>query len=93
MAATGQRSRIGATSAVAPRSSLCPCYTSRNPQLLRTLHLRRQPILHCENRLAAVSPNYGRAFFGWGFAIFFCVFWGIAGFRGILQHPQKAWIP
>jgi hypothetical protein len=21
--------------------------------------------------------------------MFFCVFWGIAGFRGILQHPQK----
>lgn len=36
------------------------------------------------------SPrSYGRAFFGWGFAILFCVFWGIAGFRGILQHPQK----
>jgi hypothetical protein len=36
------------------------------------------------------SPrNYVRAFLGWGFAIFFCVFWGIAGFRGILQHPQK----
>ena len=36
------------------------------------------------------SPrNYGRAFFGWGFAVFFCVFWGIAGLRGILQHPQK----
>jgi len=33
--------------------------------------------------------NYGRACFGWGFAIFFCVFWGIAGFRGMLQHPQK----
>lgn len=41
----------------------------------------------------AASPptprNYGRAFFGWGFAILFCVFWGVAGFRGILQHPQK----
>ena len=36
------------------------------------------------------SPrNYVRALFGWGFAIFFCVFWGIAGFRGMLQHPQK----
>lgn len=36
------------------------------------------------------SPrNYVRALFGWGFAIFFCVFWGIAGFRGTLQHPQK----
>ena len=36
------------------------------------------------------SPrNYVRALFGWGFAMFFCVFWGIAGFRGILQHPQK----
>jgi predicted RNA-binding Zn-ribbon protein involved in translation (DUF1610 family) len=34
--------------------------------------------------------NYGRAFFGWGFAIFFCVFWVIAGFRGMLQHPPKA---
>ena len=41
----------------------------------------------------AASPpsprNYGRAFFGWGFAILFCVFWGIAGLRGMLQHPQK----
>jgi len=36
------------------------------------------------------SPrNYVRALFGWGFAMFFCVFWGIAGFRGILQHPQE----
>ncbi len=36
------------------------------------------------------SPrNYVRALLGWGFAIFFCVFWGIAGFRGILQHPRK----
>ena len=36
------------------------------------------------------SPrNHVRALFGWGFAIFFCVFWGIAGFRGILQHPRK----
>ena len=31
------------------------------------------------------SPrNYVRALFGWGFAMFFCVFGGIAGFRGIL---------
>jgi hypothetical protein len=41
----------------------------------------------------AASPpsprNYVRALFGWGFAMFFCVFWGIAGFRGILQHPQE----
>ena len=41
----------------------------------------------------AASPpsprNHVRPLFGWGFAIFFCVFWGIAGFRGILQHPQK----
>lgn len=36
------------------------------------------------------SPrNYVRALLGWGFAIFFCVFWGIAGFRGILQHPRE----
>ena len=39
----------------------------------------------------AASPpsprNYVRALFGWGFAMFFCVFWGIAGFRGILHVP------
>jgi predicted RNA-binding Zn-ribbon protein involved in translation (DUF1610 family) len=34
--------------------------------------------------------SYLRAFLGWGFTIFFCVFWGSAGFRAIIQHPEKA---
>jgi len=59
MAATGQVMAYRCEQCGSPRSSLCPSYTSRDSELLWTLHLWRQPVLYCE---AASPPRHAVTF-------------------------------
>ena len=41
---------------------------------------------------AVAPPNprgYGRALLLWGFGIFFACFWGVAGLRAVVRHPNS----
>ena len=58
MAATGQQIAYRCDQCGSPEiGRSVPALRAGDPQLLRTLHLRGQPILHCEDRLATVSPQ------------------------------------